>query len=139
MIADKSGRSVILEWTDGEMKVFERNGSYQVCVNYLIGKPQIPFYYRSLESSKERENIVSECWKKNNEVSIDNFAGILQKSAQRVEYQGTIYGTIYSNIYDLKNFQMIFFYKSDYTNKKTFNLLNEFKKGYKEYKVKDLF
>ena len=48
-------------------------------------------------------------------------------------------GTMYTTIYDLENLDINLYYHFNYDEKITFNLIDELKKGNKQYKIPDLF
>jgi hypothetical protein len=125
LIADQNGKSVILEWVNGEMISIEKKGNYQIITNYLIKKPWLPN-----SGGWDREDIALGNIVKNN-ISINNIVNVLKSTSQ----QSVKIGTIYSNIYDLKKMTMMIFLRSDDSVIRTFDLLNEFKKGKKVYRI----
>jgi hypothetical protein len=125
LIAEQSGKSIILEWTNGEMKVIEKKGCFQIMTNYLLTKPWLPN-----GGGWDREDIFLRYFD-SSAINIKNVISLLKLTSQKSE---TI-GTLYSNVYDLRNLTMTLFLRSDDSIIRTFNLLEEFKKGEKVFKL----
>lgn len=118
LFADETGKSVIVEWVEGEMKIFPKALDYQIAANYFLSNPQLGGYpskrYDTAKSMLENEE----------EISIESFKNILSAVSQ-VWSNG---GTKYSNIYDLKNKDVYVFCKRDYSKYVSYNLIDEMKK-----------
>jgi hypothetical protein len=125
LIADKTGKSVIIEWTDGEMKVIEKKGVFQIITNYLVTKPWLPN-----GGGWDREDTFFRYFDPVN-IRTQNIISLLKLTAQKSE---TI-GTLYSNVYDLKKLTMKLFILSNDSNIRTFDLIEEFRKGEKIYSI----
>jgi penicillin V acylase-like amidase (Ntn superfamily) len=126
LIVDQTGKSIIIEWTNGDMKTIEKQGVFQIITNYLVTEPQL-----LNGGGWDRENLFITHFKKTSIINKENAISMLKLTSQKSK---TI-GTLYSNVYDLKNLTMTLFLRSDDSLVRTFNLLEEFKKGEKEYKL----
>jgi hypothetical protein len=125
LIADKTGKSIIIEWTDGDMKVIEKKGVLQIITNYLVTKPWLPN-----GGGWEREDTFFKYFDPL-KISMPNAILLLKLTAQKSD---TI-GTLYSNVYDLKKLTMTLFILSNDSNIRTFDLIEEFNKGEKIYPI----
>ena len=118
LFTDETGKSVIIEWVEGEMKIIPKELDYQIATNYFLSNPQLGGYpcnrYDTAKSMLEDEN----------EISIESFKNILSATSQ--VWDGG--GTKYSNIYDLKNKLVYVFCKRDYSKYVYYNLADELKK-----------
>jgi hypothetical protein len=125
LIAEQSGKSIILEWTNGEMQVIKKKGAFQIMTNYLVTKPWLPN-----GGGWDREDLFFKYYD-SSAINIKNVISLLKLTSQKYE---TI-GTLYSNVYDLKSLTVTLFIRSDDSIMRTFNLLEEFKKGERKYKI----
>jgi penicillin V acylase-like amidase (Ntn superfamily) len=125
LIADNTGKSAVIEWTAGKMNVIEKKGVFQIITNYLITKPWFPD-----GGGWEREDIFFKHFDAS-AINIKNTISLLKSTSQKSE---TI-GTVYSNIYDIKKLTMTLFINANDSIMRTFNLIEEFKKGEKIYSI----
>ncbi len=121
MITDPSGRSVIIEYVNKEMRVVEKKGNSQYMANaYLseVKSDDTPSWSRD-----HRYNTLKSLLENNNKVSINDAFSILSKVAQGQ------YSTQTSTIYDLKKKVITLVWQRKYGRKISFNLDNELRKG----------
>jgi hypothetical protein len=136
MFADKSGRSIVVEWTNNKVVIIRKKGPYQVITNFWlsVSPPDYSGYYPG-----DRYDQAVEMFKNNHQVSVPFFIDILDRVAARCEDKKSAVGTLYSNIYDLKNGIVYVYYKYDFKKPIVFNLREELKKGKHTYRLSDLF
>ncbi|NOU16163.1 MAG: linear amide C-N hydrolase [Bacteroidales bacterium] len=91
MIADKSGKSTIIEFVGGEMKVIPNDNPWQVCTNFIVTGTSAP------------SNV--SCWRYNKAHSeLQNNLGIVNlDEAFKLVEDVSQSNTIWSMIYDLNN------------------------------------
>ncbi|MFC1724322.1 linear amide C-N hydrolase [candidate division KSB1 bacterium] len=91
LISDPSGRSVIMEYYDGEMKVIPNTESFQVITNS-------PVYDRSLSSIKNT------CWRYKNAFDLlKKFDGkVTREEGMDILQSVSVKGTQWSAVYDMK-------------------------------------
>ncbi len=133
LLADATGKSAIVEWVQGEMRIIPKEKDYQVVTNFFISNPELGGYpcnrYETAEAMlKGFDNI-----------SLANFKDVLSK----VKQDWGDGGTKYSNIYDLSNKLVYVFNKADFNRVASINLAEELvklKHGEKEnYKIEELY
>lgn len=134
MLVDRSGKSAVVEWVEGEMRILRKQKDCQAMTNFWLSHPELGNY------PCWRYDAVTKAMDDRNDISTEYFASILKKVS---EYQctkdGQESGTIYSNIYDLNNGDIYIYYKRDFENPIKFNLQTELNKGNHSYKLKSLF
>ncbi len=134
MVVDKNGNSAVIEWVNKELKIIKKEKSFQVITNFWYTAPELGNY------PCVRYNKASEMLENNNNISITFFANILESVSQYWKNKkGNEVGTVYSNVYDLKNGKVYVYYKRDFTKPLCFNLQDELKKGRHVYRLCDLF
>ncbi len=92
LFADASGKSAIFEWMQGRLNIIRNEQSYQLITNFWLTDKSLGNYPCNRFST-------AEAMLKKLNPSIEGFADILNATKQNWG-QG---GTLYSNIYDLKN------------------------------------
>lgn len=122
LIADKTGASIVIE---GDSIIYKK-GNYQVQTNFYQSNPSLGGY--PCHRFDIAENMLSNC-----EILTIPF---VRSVLRAVHSEG---GTVYSNIYDLRNTSIYLFHNSDFNNYLKFNLQEELKKGTKYYKISDIF
>ncbi len=101
-ISDKSGKSVVVEWYDGNMNVVD----YHVCTNFWMSDPSLNNDY---SNQCYRFNTIDNVLKYNEEVvSIDDSFSILKAVRQ--------YNTVWSVVFNLDDFSAYYAIASNYTN-----------------------
>jgi len=129
LIADKSGDSIVIEWSREGLQFVERAKDFQISTNFITsnyepGQYPCPRY-------KVAEQIVSTGADRN---SLDLIRSIL--SATHMEFQTP---TVYSNICDLRSGDIHIYYFHNYEEVAKINLFEELKKGEARYAVESLF
>ena len=134
MLVDRSGKSAVVEWVDGEMKVIRKSDDYQIMTNFWLSHPELGNY------PCWRYNKVLEMMAKRNDVSVGHFASIVKTVSEYKRSEGgKESGTIYSNIYDLSAGDVYIYYKRDFENSIKINLESELSKGKQTHKLRSLF
>lgn len=123
--ADKSGDSVIIEGDE----FVRKKGHYQIVTNFYQSKLKPADY--SCERYKTAKKILEE----SDEISVDLCLRILDATHQDFIQ----FGTLYSNIYDLKKCIINLYYFHDFTKKITIDLKKELAKGKHFYDLPSLF
>ncbi len=118
MFADESGKSVIIEWVENEMKVVPKEKKYQIATNFFISDPDLGGYPCS------RYSTVEKMLEGSKELSVGTFADILGAVTQT--WSGG--GTKYSNVYDLRNRVVYVYNKANFDRYAVFHLDEELKK-----------
>jgi len=129
LIADKSGDSIVIEWSRDGLRFIKRMKDFQISTNFITSNydpGQYPcFRYRVAEQ------ILSTGADRN---SLDLIRSIL--SATHMEFQTP---TVYSNICDLRSGDIHIYYFHNYEEVVKLNLFEELKKGEARYAVESLF
>lgn len=129
LIADKSGDSIVIEWSKDGLRFIERTQDHQISTNFITSnyKPwQYPCYrYRVAEQifSTRADG-----------VSLDLIRSVL--SATHNEFPTP---TVYSNVCDLGSGDIFIYYFHNFEEVVKINLLEEVKKGEARYAVESLF
>jgi hypothetical protein len=129
LFADKSGDSMILcPDSDGKMKIIRKEGVYQAITNFNVLNPELGHY-----PCDRYENAV---WmlkgiEKEDDLTVDYFTSILQKT-----HSG---GTTYSTIYDPVENMVYMYNQHNFGWIVVFDLEEELEKGYHSYEVLPLF
>lgn len=132
LLADATGKSAIVEWVQGEMKIIPKEKDYQVVTNFFISNPELGGY------PCNRYETAEAMLKGFDNVSLTNFKDVLSK----VKQDWGDGGTKYSNIYDLSNKLVYVFNRADFNRVASINLaeeLGKLKNGEKEnHKIEEL-
>jgi choloylglycine hydrolase len=110
MFADKSGRSCVIEYSKGELRVIEGSGGAQYVTNFALSDPTLGGYpcarYSRMEAFFKAEGDKSPA-----------LASLLDSVHQEGGYQ-----TIYSYVFDLAAGKVTLYYKHDFRNPKAYSL-----------------
>ena len=132
--ADKTGDAVVVSPAlDGSIAFTRINGSFLVSTNFNVDHPSGIYYPcpRYDHITATLETITS-----TGNVSVENCAQILE--AVHVPETYSYAGTVYSNVYDLKQ-QLIYLYvHGNYDNVVVLDLAEELAKGYHGYIIESL-
>ena len=118
LLADETGKSVVVEWVQNEIKIIPKDKNYQIATNFFLSKPELGGYPCTRYDTAQKM-----LWNDKN-ISVKSFISILDA----VKQDWGDGGTKYSNIYDLKNKRVYIFYKHDFTRYASFSLDDELKK-----------
>ncbi len=162
LIADPSGKSVIVEadpngnpilyYRDREIRMerapgtgewvtaaprplpghFPAGADYQVITNFLHSQRELKSRIGGFPCRRYKST--SAALAGGGDVSADLIGSILQEAHLEGEYP-----TKLSSIYDLKKMEVHLYYLHDYGKKITFNLKQEFAKGFHSYDLRSLF
>lgn len=115
-VADATGRSLVIN----AGIIVEKTGAYQVNTNFNIGNLKGHNYncWRYDLADKELSETTV--------ISVDYFKKLLKQTHQQGQY-----GTMYSNIYDLKRGLIYVYLYRNFDEVYTIDLKNELKKGYR--------
>jgi len=132
--ADKTGDAVVVSpATDGGIAFTRITGDYLISTNFNVDHPQGQYYpcWRYSTITAYLEYITTA-----NKVNVENCAHILD--LVHAPPGSTYPGTVYSNVFDLKQ-QLIYLYiHGDYDNVVLLNLTEELAKNYHGYIINDL-
>ncbi|MCF7824949.1 MAG: linear amide C-N hydrolase [Candidatus Marinimicrobia bacterium] len=130
LIADKSGSSVVVEWSKGSLVFLERmDKNYQISTNFVTSNylpEEIPCYRYKLATDIFEAH--------DNSTSVDFLREIL--SATHLEFQ---FPTVYSNICDLNTGDVYLYYFHNFEEVVKINVFDKVKSGRAEYLLSDLF
>lgn len=120
-IADATGKSVVVEYIDNEMKLVEPTEGYQAATNFLL----TPGDYTFGKGQDRYATIMNGLKEKNGVVGEKEAMGLLEAAAQtphRTE-KGTISSTQWSVVYDMEKLSAIISMGRDYTEQYTYPVL----------------
>ena len=129
LIADKSGDSIVIEWSRDGLRFIKRMKDFQISTNFITSNYDPGQYPCS--RYRVAEQILSTGADRN---SLDLIRSIL--SATHMEFQTP---TVYSNICDLRSGDIHIYYFHNYEEVVKLNLFEELKKGEARYAVESLF
>ena len=125
MLADASGDSVIVEG----YRAYRRKGSYQICTNFRWAKVAKSGW--RCNRYKAAEAIL-----KDSPVTVDTFRDVLKAVHQPLKKNR---GTLYSNIYDLKNRRICLYVMHDFTRVHIIDIEKELAKGPRVVRLSEYF
>jgi len=132
--ADKTGDAVVVSPAlDGSIAFTRINGSYLISTNFNVDHPGGTYYpcARYISMTTILEGIIN-----TSSVSVESCTQVLE--AVHVPSYVVYPGTVYSNVYDLKQ-QMIYLYiHGNFDDVVVLNLSEEIAKGYHGYIINDL-
>jgi len=129
LMADKSGDSVVIEWSKAGLQCVERTKDYQISTNFVASNFQ-PGQYPCARYRLAEQILGAVA----DRVSVDVIRSVL--SATHMEFQTP---TVYSNICDLSSGDIYLYYFHNYEEVVKMNLFREMKKGETKYIVESLF
>lgn len=133
MIADTSGDSAVVEWTDDQVKVIPRRGPVQFMTNFLLAKPETATGPKSRYARGSR--MLSEV----KEASVESLLPVLKEISVYGRVRGQEVGTADSTIWDLKARKLYLYYRRDFDHPLVFDLDQELAKGPRVADLKTLF
>jgi choloylglycine hydrolase len=124
LIADATGDSAVIEQVEGKLTIIARDKDFQVATNFYLSKPSLGGY------PCKRYDRATEALKTLAEPSADAIRSVLKSvSGRGRSASGEEGGTLYSNIYDLKNREVIVYYKQGFDKPLKIRLAEELAKG----------
>lgn len=129
LFADKTGDAIVLcPGADGEMKVIEKKGVYQVITNFNMLKKQLGGFpcWRYSTTSEMLAKIKSE-----HDLTVEYVVDILKNASRE--------GTTYSTVYDPVHGVVYFYNKHNFDDVVVFDLKDQLEKGYHTYYAPSLF
>ena len=120
-ICDASGKSVVVEYVDDEMKVVYPDKNYQCATNFLLTQPDAEFNF-----GQDRYQIIDEKLSSTNgKLSKHEAMQLLSDCSQDAHKnkQGKISKTQWSCVYDLKNKKVTICVNQNYDAKYTISVL----------------
>jgi penicillin V acylase-like amidase (Ntn superfamily) len=136
MIADKSGNSAVVEYYENELRIIRknRNDTHQLMTNFYIVNPDPEkIKINSIQGGYNRFAIAKKQLHTMTGINVTLFRTILEAC------HNDVYPTIWSNVYDLKSFEIHTFFRRDFNTCRTFKLQDEFKKGRHSYTMSHIF
>lgn len=131
LIGDKTGRSVVLEWSENGLQVVERSGDYQISTNFVTSN------FARDDYPCERYEIADRIFSSSDgEASIDLIRSVL--SATCFEYF-MFTPTLYSVLYNIENGRFYLSFFHNFEEIIEFDLGAELEKGAARYRLHDLF
>jgi len=123
-LADRTGKSAVIEWGDGDIEIIWKQGDIQVVTNFFLLHPERGWHpcWRYDTASTMLSNTTAISW--------ELFRSIL--NAVHVEGNAI---TQYSNIYELHNGNLYFFNNHNFHEYLKFNISQELAKGRNDYQV----
>jgi hypothetical protein len=129
LVCDKSGDSIVIEWSKAGLRFIERAKDYQISTNFITSNYE-PSQYPCTRY-KVAEQILSTS---PDRISVDMVRSIL--SATHMEFQTP---TVYSNVCDLGSGDILIYYFHNYEEVVKMNIFEELKKGEARYAVESVF
>lgn len=120
-ICDASGKSVVVEYVDDEMKVVESDKNYQCATNFLLTNPDANF-----SLGKDRYEIIDTKLQETNGILSDQEAMDLLTACSQKPHKnskGQISKTQWSCVYDLKNKKVTLCVNQNYDTKYSFPVI----------------
>lgn len=116
-IADRNGDAAVVGiGREGTVTETRKNGNFLLSTNFNLNNPQKNY-------PEPRFELANKLWRQDSSVSFNNVRHILSA----IHFESTP-ATIYSQIYDLKRAEAMFYQFHDYTNGVKMNLANELQK-----------
>ena len=112
-IADAKGKSVIFDWANGQLKIIQKEKSYQVCTNDLLAPTGIPFHH-----SDNRWMIAEKILRNQTTPSVDLMRRVLSATCAQFDFTTTLYSTIC----DLVNKKVYLYHFHNYEEVVVFDL-----------------
>ncbi|MCB2222506.1 MAG: hypothetical protein KQI35_19135 [Bacteroidetes bacterium] len=130
LLADKTGRSVVLEWHDGDLRILERGlFPYQVSTNFVYSAcspDSIPCYRYTLAMRRFNDP--------NTDPPVVKLKKILNLT--HMEFNTP---TVYSNICNLNTGDVTLYYFHDFETSFRFNLHQQLQEGAHAFRLNELF
>ena len=127
VLADAQGYSVILGSENGQLKVHQRTGPFQLQSNFNLSHPLVDH-----PDGCPRYQFAQKTLKSDASASIDQVKTILEGT-----HQDSL--TIYSNIYDLKRQQVHIYHRANFSTVRTLDLNQILDRGYQVLALQDWF
>lgn len=128
LIADATGDAAIIEWGNDQLNVIRKgDNNFLVATNFNITES------KDVNNECQRYNIARDILSRE-QPSLAVFEKILSLMHQEGKF-----GTVYSNICDLKNKKLYLYNFHNFTIKREFDLTAELKKGDRKQRIRDLF
>jgi len=130
VVADATGKSVVVEWANGQLQVLRKNRSYQICTNDLLsptGEPSEHSDVRWKTADKMLENQTTP--------SVGLIRRVLSATCAQFDFATTLYSTIC----DLVNKKVYLYHFHNFEEVVVFDLKKELAKGVSKRSIPDLF
>jgi|GEM_PF-6169575 len=140
LIADETGNSAIVEFMDDTI-IITAEEDYQLMTNFYVSNPEI-LWKNHVEGcgGYARYTIAEKLLKSAGDVSFDICMNIARAAnTTDFTYDGNTLNTIWTGIYNLKDREMRLYYRMDYATYKTYNLMDEMRKGTRKIVMSDAF
>jgi len=130
VVADAKGRSVVIEWANGQLQVLENGQGYQVCTNDLLSPTGEPFRH-----SDVRWKLADKMLRDQTTPSVDLIRRVLSATCAQFDFTTTLYSTIC----DLVDKKVYLYHFHNYEEVVVFDLKKELAKGASNRSIPDLF
>jgi hypothetical protein len=130
VVADAKGRSVVVEWANGQLQVLENGQGYQICTNDLLSPTSEPFKHSDIR------------WKLADKMLRDQTApsvGLIRRVLSATCAQFDFTTTLYSTICDLANQKVLLYHFHNFEEVVVLDLKKELGKGASKRSIPDLF
>lgn len=130
VVADAKGRSVVVEWANGQLQVLQNGQGYQICTNDLLSPTGEPFRHSDIR------------WKLADKMLRDQPApsvGLIRRVLSATCAQFDFTTTLYSTICDLANQRVLLYHFHDFEEVAVLDLKKELAKGTSIRAIPDLF
>jgi tetratricopeptide (TPR) repeat protein len=130
VVADAKGRSVVVEWANGQLQVLENGQGYQICTNDLLSPTGEPFKHSDIR------------WKLADKMLRDQTApsvGLIRRVLSATCAQFDFTTTLYSTICDLVDKRIYLYHFHDFEEVVVFDLKRELGERESMRSIPDLF
>jgi len=139
LISDETGNSAVLEFMDDVIIIYKKE-DYQLITNYYLSNPEI-LWKNHVEGcgGYSRYDIADTLLQSTHDVTYDICMNISKAvNTKDFNYEGNTLNTLWTSIYNLKDREMRLYYRMDYSQYKTFNLLGEISNGTKNIQMSEV-
>ncbi|TCL75109.1 acyl-CoA:6-aminopenicillanic acid acyl transferase [Hydrogenispora ethanolica] len=126
LVADRSGASCIIEWSERGYAFIRKDRNYQVITNFSVVNPKVGWYPCERFQTVDRELRT----RPKEEVDLAAVTELLRRTHQEGQYQ-----TIYSYIVDARSLDIYVFYRHDFSKYVKYNFAREVRKGRHQVKL----
>ena len=130
VVADAKGRSVVIEWANGQLQVLENRQGYQVCTNDLLSPTGEPFKHSDI-----RWKLADKMLRDQTTASVGLIRRVLSATCAQFDFTTTLYSTIC----DLVDKKVYLYHFHNYEEVVVFDLKKELAKGASNRSIPDLF
>jgi hypothetical protein len=130
VVADAKGRSVVIEWANGQLQVLENGQGYQICTNDLLSPTGEPFKHSDI-----RWKLADKMLRDQTTASVGLIRRVLSATCAQFDFTTTLYSTIC----DLVDKKVYLYHFHNYEEVIVLDLKEELAKGASNHSIPDLF